>query len=63
MLDGTNLKDLNPISYRRNIGLVSQDTELFNTTIEENIAYGVESYTRKQLIKAAKQANAHDVCF
>eukprot|EP01127_Copromyxa_protea_P014688 TRINITY_DN4142_c0_g1_i3.p1 TRINITY_DN4142_c0_g1~~TRINITY_DN4142_c0_g1_i3.p1 ORF type:complete len:887 (+),score=187.45 TRINITY_DN4142_c0_g1_i3:40-2700(+) len=59
-LDGTNIKELNPIAYRRNIGIVSQDTELFNGTIEENIAYGVDEYTQRDLIKAAKQANAHD---
>jgi ATP-binding cassette subfamily B protein len=50
-LDSVNIKKLNPIAYRRNIGIVSQDTELFNGTIEQNIAYGVEEYSQKQLIK------------
>jgi ABC-type multidrug transport system fused ATPase/permease subunit len=41
-------------------GLVAQDTQLFAGTIEENIAYGMESYTQDDLISAAKKANAHD---
>lgn len=45
------IKKLNPIAYRNNIGIVSQETELFNGTIEQNIAYGVEEYTQKQLLK------------
>jgi ATP-binding cassette subfamily B protein len=44
-LDGQNIKTLNPIAYRSIFGLVSQDTELFNCTIESNISYGVDSYT------------------
>lgn len=59
-LDGTDIRDFNPINYRSIFGLVSQDTELFNTTIEKNIAYGVDHYTEKELVEAAQFANCHD---
>uniref|UniRef100_A0A6B2L9R1 ABC transporter domain-containing protein n=1 Tax=Arcella intermedia TaxID=1963864 RepID=A0A6B2L9R1_9EUKA len=61
LLDGKDYRQLNPISLRKHIGIVAQDTELFNLTIEENIAYGVEdNYTKEELYQAAKLANAHD---
>jgi len=59
-LDGKNYRSLNPISLRRHIGIVAQDTQLFNMTVEENIAYGMDKYTKQQVIEAAKLANAHD---
>jgi len=60
LLDGKDLTTLNPIDYRRNLGIVAQETQLFNMTIEENIAYGVDHYTQDQLYDAAKLANCHD---
>lgn len=47
---------------RRQFGVVTQDTELFPLTIEENIAYGMdkEEYTMEDLVDAAKQACAHE---
>lgn len=49
------LKDL-----RRNIGLVSQETYLFNKSIAENIAYGKEDATYEDVVEAAKIAELHD---
>ena len=49
------LKDL-----RRNIGLVSQETYLFNKSIAENIAYGKEDATYEDIVEAAKIAELHD---
>eukprot|EP01126_Amoeba_proteus_P067526 TRINITY_DN9992_c0_g1_i5.p1 TRINITY_DN9992_c0_g1~~TRINITY_DN9992_c0_g1_i5.p1 ORF type:complete len:356 (+),score=97.10 TRINITY_DN9992_c0_g1_i5:243-1310(+) len=60
LIDGEDIRNINPLSYRQHIGIVSQDTELFNGTVEANIAYGVNSYTKEDLINAAKEANAHE---
>jgi len=49
------LKDL-----RQNIGIVSQETFLFNKSIGENIAFGVENATQEEIESAAKIANLHD---
>lgn len=57
-LDGINIKEYTLESLRDKIGMVSQETILFNDTIRFNIGYGVESYTEKQIIAAAKHANA-----
>ena len=59
-LDGQDYTKLNPISLRKHIGIVAQETQLFNMSVEENIAYGVDSYTQEELMEAAKLANAHD---
>jgi len=45
---------------RRLIGVVTQETVLFNDTIASNIAYGTPEATREQVVEAAKMANAHD---
>lgn len=42
------------------MGIVTQETQLFACSIEENIAYGLEGYTREDLMEAARQAYAHD---
>jgi len=60
LLDGKDLRTLNPISLRKHIGIVAQETQLFNMTIEENIAYGMDKYKEEDLILAAKLSNAHD---
>ncbi len=59
-IDGIPVKDLSIKSLRKHIGIVTQDPILFNETIADNIAYGMENVTREQIIEAAKQANAHD---
>ncbi len=59
-IDGHNLKDITLHSLRNNISLVLQDVFLFNGTIEENIAYGVDNYTRENVVDAAKTAYADE---
>ncbi|CAI2161842.1 17921_t:CDS:1 [Funneliformis geosporum] len=60
MLDFENLKNLQLRWLRENIGIVSQETVLFDMTIGENIAYGKENATQKEIEIAAKQVNLHD---
>ena len=45
---------------REHIGVVSQEPILFDTTIAENIKYGRENISEKQIFEAAKLANAYD---
>ncbi|MBR5836553.1 MAG: ABC transporter ATP-binding protein [Bacteroidales bacterium] len=59
-LDGTDIRDLRIKDLRSLIGNVNQEAILFNDTIFNNIAFGVENATMKQVIEAAKIANAHD---
>ena len=59
-LDGVDLKDLRIKDLRSLIGNVNQEAILFNDTIFNNIAFGVENATMEQVIEAAKIANAHD---
>jgi subfamily B ATP-binding cassette protein MsbA len=59
-LDGVDLKDIEIKSLRKMIGVVSQETLLFNTTIAANISYGMEDATREEIIEASKKANAHE---
>ena len=47
-------------TFHERVGIVAQDTQLFNRTIEENISYGREEYAVEDIIDAAKKANAHD---
>lgn len=60
LIDDTNIKDIDITSLRNLFGVVSQTSILFNDTIENNIAFGVENYTEQDLIEAAKIANAYD---
>ena len=59
-IDGNDIRDLDINSLRRMMGIVSQETILFNDTIGANIKYGLQSVTDDQLQKAAKNANAYD---
>ena len=59
-LDGINIKDYRLHDLRSIIGNVNQEAILFNDTIFNNIAFGVEGATMEQVIEAAKIANAHD---
>lgn len=59
-MDGVDISKLNVGWFRSYIGLVGQEPVLFDTTIRENIRYGNESVTEEEMIKAAKEANAHD---
>ncbi|XP_047064122.1 ABC transporter B family member 15-like [Lolium rigidum] len=59
-LDGHEIGTLNVEWLRSQIGLVSQEPVLFATTIKENILFGNEAASMKQIVAAAKMANAHD---
>jgi subfamily B ATP-binding cassette protein MsbA len=58
-IDGKEIAELEIASLRTLIGIVTQETILFNDTISNNIAYGCPNATKEQIIEAAKQANAH----
>ena len=57
-IDGNNIKDLSKASLRTQIGLVTQDSILFNNSIKNNLKIGNESATDEEIIKALKVANA-----
>ncbi|RHZ82635.1 hypothetical protein Glove_106g17 [Diversispora epigaea] len=60
-IDGQNIKEVTLRSLRSNIGVVPQDTALFNNTIYHNIAYGKITADHNEVENAAKRANIHDV--
>lgn len=60
LLDGTDLRDLDPGGLRRLLGIVTQETVLFNDTILNNIAYGSEVSDRQKAEQCARAANAHE---
>lgn len=59
-IDGIDIKDFTKHSLRSLLGLVTQDSILFNETVKNNISLGKENATDKEIIEAAKIANAHD---
>lgn len=59
-LDGINIKDIKLKSLRNLMGIVTQETFLFNETIRNNIAYGLDDCPLEKIIEAAKTANAHN---
>ncbi|WP_319501617.1 ABC transporter ATP-binding protein [uncultured Draconibacterium sp.] len=59
-VDGTDIRDLKLKSLRNLIGNVNQEPILFNDTIRNNIAFGVDNVSDEAVIQAAKIANAHD---
>ena len=58
-IDGYDIRELTRTSIRQQIGIVSQETILFNDTVYNNIAYGIEA-TLEEVQVAAERANAHD---
>ena len=60
LFDGVNVKHFKQESLRARMSIVSQDTVLFNDTIEGNILMGKPDATREEVIEAAKVANAHN---
>jgi subfamily B ATP-binding cassette protein MsbA len=60
LLDGHNIREVTIESLRAKMGIVTQETFLFNTNIAENIAYGLTDYPMEKIIEAAKTANAHN---
>ncbi len=59
-IDEINVKDLSIKTLRSFMGIVSQEPVLFNDTIHNNIAFGIENASREDVIHAAKIANAHE---
>jgi len=59
-IDGQDIRDVTPDSLHRAIGVVPQDTVLFNDTIYYNIAYGKDDATRAEVEAAAQAARIHD---
>ena len=60
LIDGHRTRDITLRSLRRQIGVVLQDPFLFRGTVYDNIGYGKPGASRKEIIAAAKAANAHD---
>jgi subfamily B ATP-binding cassette protein MsbA len=60
LIDGQDIRDGTLASLRAQIGIVSQDTVLFDETVRYNIAYGREEATDEQVVGAAKAAYAHE---
>jgi len=59
-LDGHDIRDVTLASLRAQIGIVTQETILFNDTVRNNIAYGQPHVTEEAVIEAARAALAHD---
>ncbi len=59
-IDGTDLREFDLVSLRKRMGIVSQDTFLFNDSVQNNIAYGRAEATDDEILTAAKRANAYE---
>ena len=59
LIDGKNIKDVNKESLREAIGIVLQDTVMFNETVRENIRFEKLESNEEEIIRAAELANAH----
>jgi len=60
MIDGIDVRDVTQESLRRQIGMVTQDTAMFNRSARDNIRYGRPSATEAEMIEAASAAEAHE---
>jgi ABC-type multidrug transport system fused ATPase/permease subunit len=60
LIDGVDLRDFDVKTFRRKMGVVSQETILFNGSVRENIAYAVPDATDDEILNAAKLANAYE---
>ena len=58
--DGTDVRDLTLHSLREEVGVVTQETYLFNGTIRQNLLYAKPDATEEEMIEACKKANIHD---
>jgi len=59
-IDGINIKEVTTHSLRKQMGIVTQDSILFNDNIANNISLGIENPSHDKIVAAAKIANAHD---
>lgn len=60
LLDGKDIREVRLHSLRKQIGMVHQDVYLFTGSVADNIRYGKPDASDREIISAAKQANAHD---
>jgi len=60
LVDGHDLRDVSQESLRRQIGMVTQETAMFNRSARDNIAYGRPDATQAEIAAAARQAEAHE---
>ena len=60
IMDETDIKEISIESLRSLMGIVTQETYLFNETVRNNIAYGLGEFPFDRIVQAAKTANAHD---
>jgi len=59
-IDGIDLKEIDIASFRRRLGIVSQDTFLFNASVRDNLIYGRPGATKAEIEDATRRANAHE---
>lgn len=59
-IDGINTRNLSILDLRQLIGIVSQESILFNASVRENIAFGMPNASEEEIVQAAKIANAHE---
>lgn len=59
-IDGTNIKDIKLVSLRDQLGLVTQDSIMFNGSIADNVKIGKQSATDEEIVEALKIANAYE---
>lgn len=59
-IGGYNLKDLDLHFLRRNVGMMTQETYLFNTSLRENLLYAKKDATEPEIIQACQEANIHE---
>jgi subfamily B ATP-binding cassette protein MsbA len=59
-IDGIDVRDMAIANLRTLMGIVTQEVILFNDTVANNIAYGLDKYSREEIEKAARLANAYD---
>jgi subfamily B ATP-binding cassette protein MsbA len=60
LLDGVDIREVSLSSLRKQIGLVTQELILFNDTVRNNIAYGLDDMPMEKILDAAKAAEAHE---
>ena len=60
LVDGIDLKDIASATWRTQLGIVTQESILFNDSVFNNIAFGIDGVTEAQVMEAAKIANAHE---
>jgi subfamily B ATP-binding cassette protein MsbA len=60
LMDGVDIREIDLRSLRSMMGMVTQEVILFNDTVRNNIAYGVQDCPEERIIEAAKAANAHE---